>query len=49
MATTSGPPAKPNFTGVGMPGNAMGRLPNKIPKNMPTKIVTIFGESKRFS
>jgi len=48
MATTNGPPARPNFTGVGMPGKAIGKLPKKIPKNIPTKIVTIFGWSRRF-
>ena len=49
MATTSGPPARPNFTGVGMPGNAMGRLPNRIPRKIPTKMVTMFGVSRRFN
>ena len=32
-----------------MPGKAMGRLPSSIPRNTPTKMVTMLGESRRFS
>ena len=48
MATTSGPPARPSLTGVGIPGNAMGRLPHRIPRKMPTNNVIMFGSLRRF-
>ena len=34
---------------LGMFGMAIGRLPRKIPSRIPTKIVTMFGWSRRFN
>ena len=47
MAMISGPPAKPNFTGTGMPGMAKGNEPKISPRKTPTKIVAIFGAFRR--
>lgn len=38
IATTNGPPAKPNFTGIGTPGMAKGTHPKITPNIIPKKI-----------
>ena len=38
-----GPPARPNLTGVLIPGMAMGMEPNTNPKTIPIKIAAKFG------
>ena len=43
MAIISGPPAKPSFTGTGIPGIANGNEPKIRPRNIPTKIVAMLG------
>ena len=43
----SGPPAIPSFMGTGMPGMAMGSEPKMMPMMMPTKMVAMFGASRR--
>jgi hypothetical protein len=38
MDTISGPPARPSFTGCGIPGNINGILPKIHPNAMPKKM-----------
>ena len=45
----SGPPARPSFTGIGIPGIKKGMLPNRIPRKIPTNIVTMGGSFNLFS
>ena len=47
MAMISGPPARPNFTGTGMPGMANGKEPKMMPRMIPTKMVAMFGAFRR--
>ncbi len=49
IATTKGPPANPNLTGVGTPGIINGMLPKMIPNNIPTKMVAMLGWSSFLS
>ena len=49
MAIISGPPARPSFTGLGMPGKAKGMLPKTMPTRMPIKMDAMFGWSSRFT
>ena len=46
MPTIIGPAAKPNFTGVAMPGNENGTDPKASPKTRPIKITTRLGSSR---
>ena len=45
----SGPPARPSFSGTGIPGIANGMLPKIRPMRIPMKIVAIFGASRRLT
>ena len=47
MAMINGPPAKPNFTGTGIPGMTRGNEPKISPRKIPTKIVAMFGAFRR--
>ena len=43
MATISGPPASPSFSGVGIPGMAKGILPTMTPRKIPRNAGRISG------
>ncbi len=49
IATISGPPANPSFTGCGIPGNIIGILPTNTPRAIPMNIVIRLGSLSRFS
>ena len=49
MPTMIGPPARPNLTGVEMPGMAMGNDPSTSPSTIPINMTTRFGSLRLFT
>ena len=41
IAMIKGPPAKPNFSGTGIPGMAIGKEPNNMPMAIPMKMAIL--------